>query len=587
MPTYVHNKNNIMKKIFTLILSSFLLVSAFAQTAAITFNGANKNRNYQAVIDDISYYSNSMAATSSKVPGKKMILNLQPGSHSIEVYRYRNTGKFTNGTADAKTSGNAIYSNDFELREGYDMDISVEGNGKVIFAEKLMRNNRGNQVTVTPINDATFDALYQNVESKSTTIQKVTAERNAFNKANFYFTSDQVGELLLLIPNESYKLSLAKTAYPKVTDPNNFTSIYDVFTTTASRDAMNTFIRNNPNNNNRNSNNNNNNNSSNNNNNSQNKNAMADNQFNQLLQNVNGQMVQTGKYSIIKDAFSNTNNYFSTAQIRELLLTINSESDRLALAKLSYARVSNSAQFTSLYDLFYIQSNRDELNNFINGNYNTNTNANQPVTKTAMTDIQFNQLLQSVNSQYYQADRIVIVRNAINNTSNYFTAAQLRSLLFPITSESEKLALAIQAYLRITDAVNFGVVYDLFTTQANREELNNYVRANGGTGFNTNVRVAMSDAAFRQVLQKVSNHFLPWDKVRDAKEAFNNTSNFFSTYQIRQILSIITDENERLELAKLAHRTVTDPGNFLQLLDLFTNQSNKDELTNYVRNRSY
>ena len=72
-------------------------------------------------------------------------------------------------------------------------------------------------------------------------------------------------------------------------------------------------------------------------------------------------MVQTGKYSIIKDAFSNTNNYFSTAQIRELLLTINSESDRLALAKLSYARVSNSAQFTSLYDLFYIQSSRDEL----------------------------------------------------------------------------------------------------------------------------------------------------------------------------------------------------------------------------------
>ncbi len=97
----------------------------------------------------------------------------------------------------------------------------------------------------------------------------------------------------------------------------------------------------------------------------------------------------------------------------------------------------------------------------------------------------------------------------------------------------------------------------------------------------------MSNAAFNQVLQKVSNHFLPWDKVRDAKEAFNNTSNLFTTYQIRQILSVISAETERLELAKLAHRTVTDPGNFLQLLDMFTSQTSKDDLTNYANTRSY
>jgi len=257
-----------------------------------------------------------------------------------------------------------------------------------------------------------------------------------------------------------------------------------------------------------------------------------------------------------------------------LLSVISSQSDRLMLAKLAWPRVSDAANFTSLYNLFYSKADRDDLNNFINGTTPQNS------VRTAMADYQFNQLLQSVNNQYNTSDKITSVRNALN--TNYFTAAQLRSLLSGITYEADKLTLAKTGYLRVTDAANFGVVYDLFTSQSYRDDLNTYVRANGGVGFNTNTRVAMSDAAFSQVLQKVSNHFLPWSKVRDAKEAFENTSNYFSTYQIRQILTVIAGEDDRLTLAKLAHRNVSDPGNFLQLLDLFTTQVSRDDLTIYV-----
>ncbi len=93
----------------------------------------------------------------------------------------------------------------------------------------------------------------------------------------------------------------------------------------------------------------------------------------------------------------------------------------------------------------------------------------------------------------------------------------------------------------------------------------------------------MTDATFQDVLQKVSNHFLPWDKVKDARAAFNNTSYYFTTSQIRQVLNVISSENDRLELAKLAWSRVTDPSYFSSLYDMFTTQANRDDLSNYVQ----
>jgi hypothetical protein len=332
---------------------------------------------------------------------------------------------------------------------------------------------------------------------------------------------------------------------------------------------MNIFIRNNPNTNNSNS--------GNSGNNSNTRTPMANYQFNQLLQTVNSQYSQLGRFNTISGAFNNASNYFSTAQIRQLLSLVNSESDRLTLAKQSYARVSDASAFTSLYDLFYTQASRDELNNFING---TSTN-----TRTVMPDYRFNQLLQNVNSQYNQAAKFNIINSALNTAGNYYSTAQIRQLLSQLNSESDRLALAKLSYLRVIDAANFTSLYDLLYSQASRNELNAYVIQNGGTGTTVqyNTRTPMADAMFSQVLQKITNHFLPWDKVRDARAAFNNTSYYFTTYQIRQILSVISTEADRLELAKLAWSQVTDPTNFTQLFDMFTTQASRDNLNAYLQ----
>ena len=467
------------------------------------------------------------------------------------------------------------------------MAIAVNGNGQVSFTEKRARNQgrRGYEQNnnVIPMTDAAFNQLQQTVRAKWLPTAKITTERDAFSNTANYFTTTQVRQLLLLISSESNRLVLAELAYPRVTDPASFTQVYDVFNSTSSRNDLALFVQNNPNYNNTNNNNNDRDRNWRNNNNNNNgyKTPMADYPFSQLVQTVNSQYNQSAKYNTISGTFNNSANYFTTSQVRQLLTLIDSEGEKLALAKQSYLRVTDPANFSTLYDLFYNASSRNELNNYVvqnggTGNYNNNS-------RTPMVDYQFSQLVQTVNSQYSQSAKYNTISGAFNNSINYFTTYQVRQLLSLISTESEKLALAKQSYLRVSDPANFSTLYDLFYNQSSRNDLNNYVVQNGGTGnYNNNLRTPMTDAAFAQVLQKVSNHFLPWDKVRDARDAFSNTVNFFSTSQVRQVLTVITSEADRLELAKLAWSRTTDPAYFTQLFDLFASQANRDELNAYI-----
>src|SRR5688572_3891123 len=219
-----------MKRFLIVLLSGILTLSATAQTITITFNGTNSTRNYQVILDGTSYYSNSVADPNSNTNVKKEITlsNQQLGAHTIAVYRLRNTGTYSNGT-NTTPSGRAIYTKTFELRQGYDMNVAINGNGQVTFSEKRIRNRGSNQQMVSPMTDATFNQLLQTVRSRFSQSSRYSMERNAFLNTANYFTTDQVRELLLLINSEANRLALAKLAYPRVTDPTNFTLLYDVF----------------------------------------------------------------------------------------------------------------------------------------------------------------------------------------------------------------------------------------------------------------------------------------------------------------------------------------------------------------------
>jgi hypothetical protein len=341
------------------------------------------------------------------------------------------------------------------------MVIAVRKNGQVTFSEK-----RINQQTNTGVNAALtqteFDKLLKSVNGKWSQTSRADAIKSAFTNKSYWFTTDQVGQLLLLLSSETKRLELAKLSYPRVTDPANFADVSDLFKIQSNKTNIDQFI--------------------------QSKNTeitsstgidnsrppLSTQQFNQLQRKIKNQYEQSGKYAVLRDALNPGTNYFTTAQLNQLLPLISSESDRLALAKQSYSRVSDVSNFSNLSTLFTTQANRDEFNNYIKYGTSSTPYAN----RTAMSDGDFTKLQLKARLHLHRASIVSEIRTAFTNTANYFTLDQIRSLLSMVSSETDRLSLAKLAYPRSVDPANFTQLLDLFALQANKDELNNYIRSN-------------------------------------------------------------------------------------------------------------
>ncbi|MES1221262.1 MAG: DUF4476 domain-containing protein, partial [Bacteroidota bacterium] len=108
---------------------------------------------------------------------------------------------------------------------------------------------------------------------------------------------------------------------------------------------------------------------------------------------------------------------------------------------------------------------------------------------------------------------------------------------------------------------------------------------NGNSNFP--IRRPMTDANFNNLYSSISNQFGLGVKMSSLTNEFNNADNYFTTAQTRQLIQLVSDENNRLQLAKSSYDNIVDPENFNRLYDLFTSQSKINELTDFVRSYSY
>jgi hypothetical protein len=283
-----------MKTLVTFLVSTLFTVSGFAQygqqrqynqygqSVTINFNGnGNGNNGYQVIMDGTTYSSRTNnngtwnRNTSNRYGDDDITINnVQPGQHSIQVYRVR-----TNSRPNNRGYGNTaspVYSSTFNLRQGYDATLDIKGNGEVRFSEKRSNNNRdkrdrdrdrdrrddndgwrnggnnnggynnggyNNGGYRTPMADYQFSQLYQDVKSKWFQSNKITSVRDAFSNTATYFSTYQITQLLQLITSESSRLELAKLSYRVVADPANFTQVYSLFSNQNNRNELDRYVR--------------------------------------------------------------------------------------------------------------------------------------------------------------------------------------------------------------------------------------------------------------------------------------------------------------------------------------------------------
>jgi len=404
--------------------------------------------------------------------------------------------------------------------------------------------------------NANFNTLYQTILQQWPVGTQMNSLINAFNNTSNYFTTNQASQLIQIVSAEANRLHLAKLSYRSITDPGNFNQIYNLLSTQASKNELAAYINNNGG--------------------SNSNSAMTDANFNNLYQTILQQWPVSSQMNSLTNAFNNTANYFTTNQASQLIQIVSAEANRLQLAKLSYRSVTDRGNFNQVYNLLNTQASKNELSAYINANNNTGNNPN-----TAMSDVNFNSLIQAIQQQWPVSTQMNSLTGTFNNTANYFTTFQASQLIQIVSDDANRLQLAKLSYRSVTDRSNFNQIYNLLSTQASKNELAAYLNTNYNIG--TAANVAMTDANFNSLFQTIQAQYLPFEQMNSLVSAFNNTNNYFTSAQVKQLIPLVSLESNRLQLAKLSYRTIVDRNNFNQLYDLLNSQASKNDLEAYVK----
>jgi hypothetical protein len=548
--------DSFMKTIIIFLLSCIITLSAIAQTTNTLTINVRGDQTQQVIVDGRTY---TVTSDNSDVNGRNVpitITDLSFGQHTLKVIR----------TDDINDNSNTTY---FNLRSGYDLQITITANGSVQQRESRW-GATSNAGYASPMSDADYNALYRNISTQWSSSTRVALLNQAFANSNNYFTTAQVNRLIQLINSQSSRLSLAKASYRSITDPTNFSQIYSLLNSQAYRNELQTYVNNYTANN------------------TSSSTGMTSTRFNNLYRTAQRQTSQSSRVSYISNAFNNTSNYFTVAQARQLIQLVTGESNRLYLAKVSYRGIVDPSNFYRIHELLNSQASRSELTVYTN-TYN-NGSGNTTNTNMAMSDADFNSLYRDVQNRWGLSAKMSALTNIFNNASYYFTVAQAKQLIQLVSSESNRLDLAKSSYNNIVDTYNFSQLYDVLSSQASRNELDTYVRNNynyqTGTGSTNTYRTPMSDASFNAIYNDVSSRWGFGAKMSALTDVFNNESNYFTVSQAKKLVQLVSDESNRLQLAKYAYGNITDPQNFTSMYDVLASQSSRDELAAYVSSYS-
>lgn len=216
-----------MKTIFTLLSFLLLSVSLMATNvfskSKITVNTVGKE-DLRVVLNGKRFETTGNNIT---------IDNLNAGSHTIKVYREKNTGFH-------KIMGKryeVVYDTRINISNKTHVNISIDRNGRTTMKETVIKNNgRGygrdddrnydyndGQWGDYPeysesrgMNNYEFEKVVRNISTEWRESNKIKSATQVVKANNL--TSTQVAQLVSLFNIESYKLELAKVAYSNTVD---------------------------------------------------------------------------------------------------------------------------------------------------------------------------------------------------------------------------------------------------------------------------------------------------------------------------------------------------------------------------------
>lgn len=237
-----------MKKISTLLFSSLFSLSLLAYDGSrLSISTVKNNMDLKIEVDGRRFNMQDNSITLS---------NLNEGYHTVKIFKDNRRNGNGNGFGFGKKQ-EVIYNTSVYLKRGFHLDITVNRFGKASVDERRIDRNDewydesddyddhvgggwdngyGNVMSTRE-----FESVKEQIRKEWFETNRLTSTKVIIDKNNF--TAQQVKEMVLLFGFENNKLEIAKYAYRKTVDKQNYFIINDAFTFSSSRDELARFIR--------------------------------------------------------------------------------------------------------------------------------------------------------------------------------------------------------------------------------------------------------------------------------------------------------------------------------------------------------
>jgi Domain of unknown function (DUF4476) len=231
-----------MKKISTLLLSSLFSLSLLAYDGSrLSVSTVSNSMDFKIEIDGRSVIMRDNSITLS---------NIAEGTHSIRIYKELKKNGFGFGRKPQ-----IIYAGSVFVKRGFHTDVTVNRFGKVFIDESRIDRNGGyddyeeyeednggwNNGYGNVLSNRDFDQVKEQIRKEWFENNRLTSTKVIIDKSNF--TVQQVKELMLLFTFENNRLEVAKYAYRKTVDKQNYYQLNDALTFSSSKDELARFIR--------------------------------------------------------------------------------------------------------------------------------------------------------------------------------------------------------------------------------------------------------------------------------------------------------------------------------------------------------
>lgn len=349
-----------MRYLLIPIGSCLLFFVGFSQNAptvtlvfASTINDTYKN--FEAVIDGVSYYSenpperNKKKSTESVAAVDRNIIwlkNFQPGKHSIEVYNIKK------GTHDARDDRSPVYTSSFVVKQGFDTKIAVTMNGQVQFSEranagdipgdvswktnnKSIDKNPGRKIKRNENKSSGQKSVYRGSSTKSTE-QK---NEDSYNNQNTDVTerhSRKRIDTAIILGNGNGSTKVVGENRNHTMENNGADDVNHAPHQINDNGRI----------------------------------PMDDDQFTQLYEKLRNQWRPGQRMKTLTNEFSTGGNNFTTSQAKQLIKLLTEEGNRLKLAKSAYQHITDSENFSEMDEILRYKASRKELDNFVKDGQN-------------------------------------------------------------------------------------------------------------------------------------------------------------------------------------------------------------------------